>query len=115
MILFYRGLDRRILLAPVRNEFMDADRVNHCAGQNMRADLGSFLNEAYRNPMPSFDRELLQAEGGRKTRGATTDNNDVISEAFRSLVTLITRPRNSLGLRQLAQTQVSDRPRSQYD
>ncbi len=42
----------------------------------------SDLNEAYRNPMPSFDRELLQADGGRKTRGATTDTHDVIFEAF---------------------------------
>ena len=32
--------------------------------------------------MPSFGREPFQADGGRKTRGAATDNNDAIFDAF---------------------------------
>ncbi len=32
--------------------------------------------------MPSFGRELFQADGGRKTRGAATDDNDVMFDAF---------------------------------
>ena len=32
--------------------------------------------------MPSFGRELFQADGGIKTRGAATDDNDVMFDAF---------------------------------
>ena len=32
--------------------------------------------------MPSLGRELFQADGGRKTRGAATDDNDVMFDAF---------------------------------
>ena len=69
LVLFDRSFDRRTFLSPVGDEFVDADRVNHRARKNMGTDLGSLFDDAYGGLVASLCRELLQADGGRKTCG----------------------------------------------
>ena len=39
-----RGLDRGVLAAPVRQQPVEADRIDHRAGEDMGADLGALLD-----------------------------------------------------------------------
>ena len=65
------GLDGRIFAAPFRNETVEADRIDHRAGEDMRADLGALLDHD-----DGFVRcELLEPDrGGEAGRPGTDDH-----------------------------------------
>ena len=44
MVILDRGLERMVgIIAPVRNELVDADRINHGARKNMGANFAALL------------------------------------------------------------------------
>ena len=53
-------LERRALLLPVGKEFIEADRIDHGAGQDMGADLRALLEQADRNLVIALRRKLFQ-------------------------------------------------------
>ncbi len=68
-----RGLDRRILGAPVRQQFVEADRIDHRAGEDVRADLGPLLHDHHGD----VGIDLLEPDGGGEAGGAGTDDNNI--------------------------------------
>ena len=68
-----RGLDRRVLAAPVGDQAIEPDRVDHRAGEDMRADLRALLH----HDDGRFRRELLQPDRGGKAGRPGADDDDV--------------------------------------
>ena len=73
-----RGLDRGVLGAPFRQEPVEADRIDHRARENVRADLGALLDHHH----AGLGRQLLETNGGREPRGPRTDDDDVELHRF---------------------------------
>src|SRR5205085_7223519 len=71
-------VERRALRLPLGNQLGDRARIHHRARENVRADLGAFLEHADRN----VGRELLRADGGRESRGTGADDHDVVLHRF---------------------------------
>ncbi len=74
----YFRIDRGALLAPVGNQRIEADRIDHGAGKDMRADFRAFFDQADRNVEILFRRELAQTDRRGKARRAAADDDDVI-------------------------------------
>ena len=73
------GLQRTIgVLAPIRNELVERDRIDHRAGQNMRADFGALLH----HDDGEIGIELLQPDRGGKARRPGADDHDVEFHGF---------------------------------
>ena len=68
-----RGLDRRVLAAPVRQQAVEPGRIDHRAGQDMGADLGALLDDHHGN----IRIDLLEADGGGEAGGAGADYHHV--------------------------------------
>ena len=68
-----RGLDEGFLVAPVRQQRVEPDRIDHRAREDMGADLGALFHHDDRG----VGRELLDADRSRKAGGAGADNDDV--------------------------------------
>ena len=67
-----RGAHRRLLVPPFREEKIEPDRIDHRAGENMRADLGTLLH----HDDGGFGRELLEPDrGGKAGRPGADDDN----------------------------------------
>ncbi len=69
----HRGLDRRVLAAPFRNEAIEPDRIDDGAGQDMGADLGALLHHDH----GALRRELLEPDRGGKAGRPRADNDGV--------------------------------------
>ena len=69
-----RNLDAGVLGAPFRQQRIERSRLEHAAGQRMRAHRGRLLQQA--------DREvrllLLEPDGAGKTGGTAADDDDVV-------------------------------------
>ena len=57
-----RRLDRRVFRAPVRQQTIEADRIDDSSGQNVGAHLGPLLHNHDRN----VRIDLLEADGRRQ-------------------------------------------------
>ena len=68
---------RRALLAPVRDERVEADGIDHRARQDMRADLGTLLEDDDTQVLARLGGDLLQADRGRQPGGPGTDDHDI--------------------------------------
>ena len=69
--------ERRALLAPVRQEPVERDGIDHRAGQDMRADLGALLQHDDGDLLAGLGRELLEPDRRGEPRGARADDHDV--------------------------------------
>ena len=76
------GLQRNAELLPVRQQLIDAARIDHRAGQNMSADFGALLQTRDRNLRASGLSELLQADSRRQPRRPGADDHDVVFHRF---------------------------------
>ena len=68
-----RGLDRRVLAAPLRQQAIEADRVDHRAGENVSADLRALLD----HDDGRLGRDLLEADRGGKACRPGADDHDI--------------------------------------
>ena len=71
-------LDRRAFFLPVGNEFVQADRVDHRARQDVGSDLGALLENADRDLVIALGRELLQTDRRRQPGRAATNDHHVV-------------------------------------
>jgi hypothetical protein len=72
-IVAHLGLDRRVLAPPLREELVEADRIDDGAGQDVRADLGALLDHDH----AEVGRELLEPDRGGEPGGPGADDHHV--------------------------------------
>ena len=70
-----------VLLAPAGQQLVDADGIDHGAGQDMRADLGTLFQDDDGDVLG----KLLDADRGGKACGAGTDDHNVEFHRFARL------------------------------
>src|SRR5262249_44704764 len=63
---------------PFRNETVEADRIDHRAGEDMRADFGTFLHDHD----GFFRRQLFEPDRGGKASRTRPDDDDVKLHRF---------------------------------
>ena len=68
------------VLAPVRNQAVERDGIDHGAGQNVRANFGPLLHHHDRK----IGVELLQPDRGAEARRPGADDHDVEFHGFTS-------------------------------
>jgi hypothetical protein len=88
-VLADRGVERRAVLLPVGQQFVECPRIDDGAGEDVGADLGTFLDLADGNLLFPLRRQLLQAYGGRQPRGAAPDDDNVEFHRFAFHVLLL--------------------------
>ena len=67
-----RGRQRRRIIAPIGDQFIQSARFQHGAGEDMRANLAALFNQAH----AKFGRELFQANRrGQARRPAPHDQH----------------------------------------
>ena len=66
------------VLAPIRNQFVERHRIDHRAGQNMRADFRALLHHDHRQ----IGVELLQPDRSGEARRPGADDHDVEFHGF---------------------------------
>ena len=72
---FDRDLQRALrIVAPVRQEPVEPDRIDDRAGENMGADFGAFLDD----DDAGVRRQLLQADRRGEPRRPGADDDDVV-------------------------------------
>ena len=64
---------RSLLRAPFGQELVETDRIDDDAREDMRADLGAFLD----HDDARIRRDLLQADGGGETGRPRADDHDI--------------------------------------
>src|SRR4029079_17901365 len=69
--------ERQVLVAPIRDELVEADRIDHRARQDMRADLRPLLEDDDRELLILLRGELLEPDGCGKASGSGADDDDV--------------------------------------
>jgi hypothetical protein len=65
--------ERGALFLPVGNKLVQRTRIHHRAGEDVRADFGPLFDQAD----VDFGVDLLEADRGGKSGGATADDNDI--------------------------------------
>jgi hypothetical protein len=70
-------IERRALLPPLRQEAVERHRIDHRAGQNMRADLGAFFQHYHGQLLAALGRELLEPDRRSEPRRPRADDDDV--------------------------------------
>ena len=73
-----RGLDRRVLAAPVGQQPVETDRVDHGAGKNVGSDFGALFDHDHGH----VRRQLLEPDGGSQPCRPGTDDDDVEFHRF---------------------------------
>ena len=71
-------LDRRVLLAPIGQELVEPDRIDHGAGEDVSADLGALLD----HDDGDVGRELLEPDRRRQPGRTGADDDDVELHRF---------------------------------
>ena len=75
LVMCHRRLQRTVrIVAPVRQQAIEADGIDDRAGENMRPDDRALLDDDHR----AIRVELLQPYRGREARGPRADDHDVI-------------------------------------
>ena len=83
MIVVHFGGERRALLLEVRHELAQRRRVEHRAGQRVRAGLARLLEDGNRERLAALLLlQLRQPQRGRHPGGAAADDQDVDFEGF---------------------------------
>jgi hypothetical protein len=72
-VVAHRGLDRSILLAPVRDEPIKPDRVDHGAREDVGTDLRALFDHDHRG----LGRQLLEPDRGREPGRPGADDHHV--------------------------------------
>ena len=72
-----RCIERRPLLLPVGDEFVQRAGFQNGAGEGVRPKLGRLLDHADRNLPVLFDRDLTEPDRRRQTSRSSTDNHHV--------------------------------------
>ena len=72
-----RGVQGRSLRPPVRQQLVQCARLQHGAGQGMRAQLGCLVEHADAHLAIVLRGELAQSDGGGQPRRAGTDDDHV--------------------------------------
>jgi hypothetical protein len=67
-----------VALLPVGQQFVEAARLQHGAGQDVRADLRALLDQADRHLPAGLRGELLEADGAGEPGGSAADDDHVI-------------------------------------
>src|ERR1700751_760219 len=82
-----RSDKRRALFAPVGDQFIERTRFEHSTRQNVRADLGAFLDDADSELAFGRSGELLQTDRCREAGGPGAYHDDIVFHplAFGSL------------------------------
>ena len=78
----HRRIERRAALLPVGQQLVQRPRVEHGAGQDMRADLRALLQNADLDVAAAFRGKLLQADRGGQARRAGADDHHVVFHRF---------------------------------
>ena len=74
-----RCVDRRALVFPIGDQFVQRDRIDHRPRKDMRADFGTFLKNANAHLAPGLGGELFQPDRrGQPRRSASHDHNVVL-------------------------------------
>jgi hypothetical protein len=78
-VVAHRRLDRAVIVAaPLRQQPVEPDRIDHRTGEDMGADLGSLLH----HHDGDIRRALLEADGRRQSGRAGTDDHHVEFHRF---------------------------------
>jgi hypothetical protein len=81
-ILGHRGRERRAARLPVGEELVERPRVDDGAGQDVRADLRTLLEDAHRHLARACSRKLLEPDRRGEAGGSATDDHDVVIHRF---------------------------------
>ena len=81
-ILGHRRVERRALRLPVGQELVQRSRIHDRARKDVRADLRAFFENADRDLVAAFRRELLQANRRGEAGRAAADDHDVVFHGF---------------------------------
>ena len=68
--------------APFRQQAVEADGVDHRAGEDVGADLGAFLDHDHGDLRSRLGRLLLEADGGGQACGTRAHDDDVELHRF---------------------------------
>ena len=82
MVLLGRSVERRALFLPVRDQFVQRTRLQHRAGQDMRAHFRALFDDADGDFLAGFLFQLLQADRGGQTGRARAHDHHIIFHAF---------------------------------
>ena len=82
MVVRDRRLDRAVLFAPLRQELVQRDRIDHRAREDVRTDFGPFFQNDDTQFLALFVGDLLQAYRGGETGRSRADDHDVDIHAF---------------------------------
>ena len=97
-----RGLDRRVLAAPFRDQAVEPDRIDHRAGQDMGADLGALLHDDDRmSGLICLSRMAAARPAGPAP--TITTSNSIASRAGSSGVSWPARSRTGISVPRFAQ------------
>ncbi|RMS28105.1 hypothetical protein ALP71_03579 [Pseudomonas coronafaciens pv. garcae] len=77
-----RRIERRPQFLPVREQFVERARLEHCTGQNVSPHFRAFFHHADADFLPGFSGLLFKAASGRKPGRAGSDDNDVEFHVF---------------------------------
>jgi hypothetical protein len=75
-------LKRRVFLAPLRQQLVEGNRIDHGAGQDVRANLGAFLQDHDADVFAFFIGDLFQTDRGGQTCRASADDHHIHVHAF---------------------------------
>jgi len=78
----HRNADRGTPGLPVGDELGQSARVQHCAREDVRADLGALLDDHHANVGTLGERELTQPNRGREPGRPGTDDDDIVLQGF---------------------------------
>jgi hypothetical protein len=75
-------VDGCALRLPVGDQLVQRARLEHRAGQDVRADLGALFDQAHAELPAGRRGELLQADRAREARRPAADDHDVVLHRF---------------------------------
>ena len=75
-------VEGRAALFPVRNQLVQGAWLEHCARQDVRANLTAFFNQAHFEVAPRLGGKLLQPDGCRQARRAAANDHDIEFHCF---------------------------------
>ena len=81
-VVVHRRVDRRAVRLPVWKKLIQSAGIDDRAGQDVRADLGAFLQHAYPDLAAGLGGELLQPDCRREACRSAPHNHDVILHRF---------------------------------
>jgi len=93
--------DWRALTLPIGQQFIEGTWLHNPTGEDMRADLGAFLNDADIGLDTIRDRQLAETARGSESGWSRADDNDIElhSLSIHTLAHIVSK--NSQGLRRL--------------